>query len=259
MGPTAVTGLPPTIAPNMPMGPSGVIGGYRGTGPSPDTPMYQRWGQEAGALARSAQLAPQIGAPLPRAPGPMGPTGLLGQANPTADAAAATGIPANYLSSLIQHESGGKANAQASTSTASGPAQFTKPTWARQFGAWGKQYLRPGAQPTEAERDDLRNDPQWAALGAAQYTRQNQSVMETALGRRITQGEAYLGHFMGPDQAVGLIHAAGAGVRNAATLFPAAAQANRNVFFAPNGRARSAQEVIDLQTQDFSRSPLSGP
>lgn len=154
-----------------------------------------------------------------------------------------SGVKSEFLQQLVRHESGGDPNAAAATSSARGLTQFVDDTWEseeRRSGAlWGKP---PG---------DQRFDPRWAMAMGAAHSRHNAEALEDALGRRVTFGEVYLAHFMGLDGAVQLIRAAQDGVSYAAGLFPAAAEANRNVFY-DGDRPRSAREVVELQTRDFS-------
>jgi hypothetical protein len=165
------------------------------------------------------------------------------------------GIPARYLRDMIMKESAGKPNARAKTSSASGLTQFIDETWDRMLRIYGDRYNLP-YRPGTREARDLRFDPAWSKLIGAHYARENAEALQRALRRLPTQGEVYLAHFMGVGAARELIVAAAQGERNAARRFPAAARANRNVFYFRNGTPRSAAEVIERQTQGFSGAPF---
>ena len=90
----------------------------------------------------------------------------------------------------------------------------------------------------------LRQDPTANALMAGVFTNSNAKHLTNKLGRAPTDGELYIAHFMGASGAARLITAAennpGA---VAAQCFPAAARANRSIFFDKSGRARNFAEV----------------
>lgn len=195
----------------------------------------------------------------------------------TADVERQTGVPAAFLNALIQHESGGRSNARATSSSATGPAQFIDATWLDVMREYGPRYgLNPAA--TDAEILELRTDPAWAALMAAHYARENQASMRNGLRRDISHGEAYLGHFLGARDAVKLIIAANRDLADARQFVaPASVEANPQIFYeggqyemrerngrryrayVGGGRPRSAREVVELQTRRFGRQPLGEP
>lgn len=200
----------------------------------------------------STQGKPDASAkPAPGAPG------LASAIDPVSRASAVTGLSTRYLTALFGHESGGDDHARASTSSATGAAQFIDSTWVRMLRRHGQRY----GLDTSISRHDLlrlRRDRGWSALMAAELALENRREMEPALGRRISEGEAYLAHFLGSGDAVRLIRARDRGARDAAALFPTAAQANRNVFYDRRGRPRTAREVYQRQTRAFSNEPLGG-
>jgi hypothetical protein len=90
----------------------------------------------------------------------------------------------------------------------------------------------------------LRGDPSASAAMAGAFTRNNAEQLSGALGRRPTDGELYIAHFLGPDGAGRLINAANSRPdASAAAMFPGAAQANRAIFYDRAGHSRSAGEV----------------
>jgi len=64
------------------------------------------------------------------------------------------------------------------------------------------------------------------------------------LGRGVSAGELYVAHFLGPKAAISMIKAAEATPKaSAADMFPAAASANRSIFYA-GGQAKSVASVL---------------
>jgi hypothetical protein len=93
----------------------------------------------------------------------------------------------------------------------------------------------------------LRHDPATNALMAGAFTRNNAAKLADQLGRRPSEGELYMAHFLGPAGAARLIARAGDQPdTRAADLFPHAARANRSIFYDRQGRARSAAQVYGV-------------
>ena len=90
----------------------------------------------------------------------------------------------------------------------------------------------------------LTMDP--AALMAGEHARQTGATLQSVLGRPPCGGELYAAHFLGPESACKLIKLAenDPGI-SAASQFPAAAAANKSVFYRADGSARSVKEVYD--------------
>ena len=92
----------------------------------------------------------------------------------------------------------------------------------------------------------LRNDPNAASLMAAEHASDNKDALEGTLGRDATGTDLYMAHFLGLGGAKKFLSGMQSNpYANAAALFPAAANANRNVFYTPSGQARSLTEVYD--------------
>src|SRR5205814_1390972 len=73
------------------------------------------------------------------------------------------------------------------------------------------------------------------------------------IGRRPTDGELYMAHFMGAGGAAKLISNAEDNPQaSGARLFPNAAAANHSIFFDGTGRARSVSEVYSVLTSRFA-------
>lgn len=150
---------------------------------------------------------------------------------------------------------------QAKTSSATGLYQFIERTWlgvVRDFGA--KYGLatdaalvtddangRPSvADATERARIlELRRDPYLSALMAGEMLKRDAARIALRIGRELTLGEVYLAHFLGPDDAGDFIAKVADKPKSAAAqLLPAAARANRSIFFAAaHGRRKKAPSL----------------
>jgi hypothetical protein len=73
------------------------------------------------------------------------------------------------------------------------------------------------------------------------------------IGRRPTDGELYMAHFMGVGGAAKLINNAEDNPKaSAARLFPNAAAANRSIFYDRQGSARSVSDVYSVLTSRYA-------
>lgn len=171
-----------------------------------------------------------------------------------------TGIDFNYLVGQAQVESGFRADAKASTSSASGLYQFIEQSWLGVVKAHGEEHglgwaadsIRQTSSGRYVVSDpdarrailDMRNDPNVSALMAAEHASDNKDALETTLGRTATGGDLYMAHFLGIGGARSFLTAMDSNPdRIAANMFPAAARANRNVFYSSDGQPRTLQEV----------------
>src|SRR5205807_6853349 len=78
------------------------------------------------------------------------------------------------------------------------------------------------------------------------------------IGRRPTDGELYIAHFLGVGGAAKLIANAADNPRASGPgLFPDAAAANRSIFFESSGRARTASEVYSVLTSRYAGAATS--
>lgn len=180
----------------------------------------------------------------------------------TAIAAASrkTGIDFNYLLGQAQVESGMRADARAATSSATGLYQFIEQSWLgviKDHGAghglgWAADSIRRTAGGRYVVSDpaarrailDLRSDPGTAALMAAEHASDNKTALEDRLGRPATGTDLYMAHFLGQGGAAKFLGAMETSPdRAGAALFPAAARANRSIFYAPNGHPRTLGEI----------------
>jgi len=183
-------------------------------------------------------------------------------------AAETTGTSFEYLLTTAQIESGLNSAAGAATSSASGLYQFIDQTWLSMVKNIGpslglSNYAQAIVQapdgrygvPDSAARNtimNLRNDPNVSATMAGAFTRNNEVQLAQSIGRQPHEAELYLAHFLGADGAARLINAVNRQPRaNAAALFPAAAAANRSIFYEDNGRASTAAAVYGRLTNRF--------
>ncbi len=184
-------------------------------------------------------------------------------------ASAKSGVSFQFLVAKAAQESSLNPEAQAATSSAAGLFQFTRGTWLDMMHRYGSQYgygdLAQKISVTDngkvvvkdaaAERRllDLREDPEASGLMAAAYAQDNAASLEGALGRLPDAADLYLAHFLGASGAAMMLNAAqenpGA---SAASVLPAAAKANRAIFYAPEGKPRSVSEVVDIVRERFS-------
>jgi hypothetical protein len=189
-------------------------------------------------------------------------------AEPLRRAAQATGVSFDYLARTAERESRFDPKARASTSSATGMFQFLDQTWLgmmKQEG--GKLGLAQEAQAIAGEGGRfsvsdpamrqkimaLREDPAVSAMMAGAFAARNGQQLEQSLGRRPSEGELYMAHFLGASGARELIQLAQSNPSaSAASSFREAASANRSVFFERDGRPRTAREVYDNLAASFS-------
>jgi hypothetical protein len=177
-------------------------------------------------------------------------------------AATATGADFGYLLGTAIRESGLKPTAKAGTSSASGLFQFVDQTWLGMVKNYGAKYglssyanaITQGSDGRYKVADPadrkailaLRNDPEVSSLMAGEFAQASRATLAGSLGRDVCGGELYAAHFMGPDAACRLIKLSETKPdASAASAFPAAAGANRNVFYHRDGTAKTVREVYD--------------
>jgi hypothetical protein len=184
-------------------------------------------------------------------------------------AANATGTSFEYMLATAKMESNFNPTASASTSSARGLYQFIDQTWlgtVKEAGAQlgyrkyadaitkspsgGYSVNNPAARSAIMK---LRDDPAAASSMAAVLTQSNSFKLTGKIGRRPTDSELYMAHFMGVGGAAKLISNAEDNPQaSGARLFPNAAAANRSIFFDRAGRARSVAEVYSVLTSRYA-------
>jgi hypothetical protein len=175
-------------------------------------------------------------------------------------AAARTGVDFSYLLNQARIESGLDPNARARTSSATGLFQFIDQTWlgtvqrhgARHGLGWAADAIQRGANGRFHVADpamrrailDLRRQPEAASTMAAEFASDNRSYLEGRLDRDVEAVDLYLAHFLGAAGAARFLSAHDANPNaSAAASLPAAARANRWVFFNRDGSARSFADI----------------
>jgi hypothetical protein len=184
-------------------------------------------------------------------------------------AAGSTGTSFEYLLATAKMESNFNPAASASTSSARGLYQFIDQTWLGTvkeagahlgYGAYSEAISRspsghysvsdPAARTAIMK---LRDDPAAASSMAGVLTQSNSFQLTGKIGRRPTDGELYLAHFMGVGGAAKLISNAEDNPQaSGARLFPNAAAANHSIFYDRSGRARSVSEVYSVLTSRYA-------
>ncbi|MBN8981014.1 MAG: lytic transglycosylase domain-containing protein [Rhizobiales bacterium] len=184
------------------------------------------------------------------------------------NAASATGASFEYLVSTAKMESNFNTSAKASTSSARGLFQFIDQTWLGTvkeagaklgFGNYADSITKTAdgryTVSDSAKRDEilkLRDDPVASAAMAGVLTQSNSFKLTGALGRRPTDGELYIAHFMGAGAASKLIsNAEDNPNKSGPALFPTAAAANRSIFYNRDGSPRTISQVYSVLTSRY--------
>ncbi len=180
-----------------------------------------------------------------------------------------TGTSFQYLLATAKMESDFNPTAGASTSTARGLYQFIEQTWLGTVKEAGSQ-LGYGKYADAIEKTasgsytvgdpfmrraimQLRDDPVASSAMAGVLTQSNSFKLTGMIGRRPTDSELYMAHFMGVGGAARLIsYAEDRPQASAARLFPNAAAANSSIFYDRAGRGRSVSEVYALMNARYA-------
>lgn len=195
-------------------------------------------------------------------------------ANTIKGAASATGASFEYLVSAAKMESNLDPTAQASTSSARGLYQFIEQTWlgtvkeagsAFGFGKYADAITKSPSGTYSVNDPNARNeilklrdDPAANAAMAGVLTQSNSFKLTGAIGRRPTDGELYMAHFMGVGGASKLISSAQDNpYASAPAMFPNAAAANRSIFYNRDGSARSVSQVYSVLTSRYDSAANS--
>ncbi len=184
-------------------------------------------------------------------------------------AAGTTGTSFEYLLATAKMESNFNPTAGASTSSAHGLYQFIDQTWLGTVKEAGAQLgygqyadaITKSSSGSYSVSDPaarnailkLRDDPAAASSMAGVLTQSNSFKLTGMIGRRPTDGELYMAHFMGVGGAAKLINNAEDNPQaSAARLFPNAAAANRSIFYDRSGQARTVSEVYSVLTSRYA-------
>src|SRR3954447_22127870 len=184
-------------------------------------------------------------------------------------AASTTGTSFQYLLTTAKMESNFNPTASASTSSARGLYQFIDQTWLGTVKEAGGQLgyekyadaITRSSSGTYSVSDPaarrailkLRDDPAAASAMAGVLSRSNSFKLTGRIGRRRSDSELYMAHFMGDGGAAKLISNAEARPNaSGPRLFPNAAAANHSIFYERGGRARSVSEVYSELTRRYA-------
>src|SRR6202035_888705 len=184
-------------------------------------------------------------------------------------AAGTSGASFEYLLATAKMESDFNPTAGGSTSSAHGLFQFIDQTWLRTVKEAGAQHgfgqyadaITKSSDGSYSVGDPtarrailkLRDDPAAASSMAAVLTQSNSFKLTGMIGRRPTDSELYMAHFMGVGGAAKLISNAEDNPNaTAARIFPNAASANRSIFYDHSGRARSTSEVYSVLSARYA-------
>ena len=189
-------------------------------------------------------------------------------------AASTTGASFEYLLATAKMESNFNPKAAATTSSARGLFQFIDQTWlgtVKEAGAhlgYGKYAdaitKNPSGSYSVSDPDaraaimKLRDDPDAASSMAAVLTQSNSFKLTGKIGRRPTDAELYMAHFMGVGGAGKLIQNAEDNPNaSAAQMFPNAAAANQSIFYDRSGQARSVSQVYSVLNTRYAAAANS--
>lgn len=183
-------------------------------------------------------------------------------------AAKRTGADFAFLMHKANAESSFNPTAKAKTSSATGLYQFIESTWLNMVKKHGDKFglgdyadkieMKNGKAvcASDCDRRDilaLRNDPEIAALMAGAFTAENKAHLQKNTKGDVGATELYFAHFMGAGGATKFLNSRAVnGDAVAADIFPAAAKANKNVFFdSKTGEARTLNEVYAFFDKKF--------
>lgn len=185
-------------------------------------------------------------------------------------AARRTGADFAYLMDKASAESNFDPAARAKSSSATGLYQFIEKTWLQMVADTGHKYglekyadqiavggdgrLSVADPKVKQEILDLRKNPEISALMAGEFAQANKDYLEThGAGGEIGSTELYLAHFLGAGSAAKFLNGMAYDPKSsAATLFPKAAAANKNVFFGKDGAPKTLQQIYDAFDKKFA-------
>lgn len=191
-------------------------------------------------------------------------------------ASSQTGVSFEYMLTTAKMESDFDPSAGATTSSAHGLYQFIDQTWLGTvkeagtqlgYGNYSDAIIRTSSGTYTVDDPfmkrsimKLRDDPEAASSMAAALTQSNSFKLTGLLGRRPSDSELYMAHFMGVGGAAKLIANAEDNPQAVgARLFPNAASANRSIFYAKDGRARSISEVYSVLNARYASASNAKP
>jgi hypothetical protein len=184
------------------------------------------------------------------------------------NAAGATGTSFSYLLATAKIESDLDPSLTMKSSSAAGLFQFIDQTWlgtlkqagpAFGYGDYANAITRTTSGRYVVEDPQMRkaiaqlkSDPTANAVMAGVLTQQNAAALARRIGRAPSDSELYVAHFLGAGGAGKLLELNATDPQtSAAAAFPAAAQANRSIFYDRSGTARSIEGVYGEISRRF--------
>lgn len=177
----------------------------------------------------------------------------------------AVGVDPVYMMALADKESSLRLESRAGTSSAEGLYQFINKTWLEVIRTFGPRHglLEEAAAVEDGENGlhiadeavrerimGLRHDPYIAAVMAAEMKKRDKTFIERQIGREMTRSEYYLAHFFGAHSAGKFLKILDEKPKSRAPkAFPAAARANKNLFFAKAGKKNRGLTVAEVYTR----------
>jgi tape measure domain-containing protein len=169
-------------------------------------PFLRQIGQAFGLLTQ--QVAALAAVPLAA---PIGAGGAIG----------------DFVSQVVQAESGGSATAQNPNSTATGAGQFLESTWLALF---KKHFADQAAGMSDQAILALRNDMGTSRAMIEAYAEENAAVLQRA-GQAVTAANLHLAHFLGGAGATAVLNAPpGTPISSIGAITPAAQAANPTIL-----------------------------
>jgi Transglycosylase SLT domain len=147
------------------------------------------------------------------------------------------------LKKIAMAESGGNPNARNRMSSASGLFQFTDGTWASMVNKYGYKY-------GITLKDKMNPDAQVAMM--QHLVDDNANYLRKNTGLEPNENMLYLSHFLGAQQAVKAIKSYGMG-KDAVKMFPAAAKANKNIFY-KNGKPVTVEKLYSALSSKIKKT-----
>lgn len=179
-------------------------------------------------------------------------------------AADKTGADPVFMMALADKESSLAPEVSARTSSAEGLYQFITQTWLECVSTFGAKHglgaeaaliktnNATGERTVESDEDRerilaLRRDPYVAGLMAGEMLARDRARIQDEIGRPMTFHEVYMAHFLGPSSATRFLKLKDEKPKETASKqFPAAARANRAIFFEKAGKKTKKLSVAEV-------------
>ena len=160
--------------------------------------------------------------------------------NAISNASSKTGAPMATMLAIADQESSFNPGVSASTSSATGLYQFISGTYNGMVTQYGNKYNVAYGSQTDANSN---------ALMGGQLIQDNAKVLQNAGISDPTPGQIYLLHFLGNGAGPKFIQQAQSNPdAPAASAFPAAAAANRSIFYNSDGSSKTMGQVYNNLT-----------